>query len=54
MKAEMRTMLRKVAKFRVFLAEKGENIQICNRWGCSEQVVNKFMHIIHKKREVFP
>lgn len=30
MKAEMRITVQKVAKKRIFLAEKGKNIQICS------------------------
>ncbi len=54
MKAEMRITTQKVAKSCIFLAEKGKNIQICKESDCPEQVVNKFMHIIHKNREDFP
>lgn len=53
MRSLMRITSQKVAKQRMILVEKGKNIQICRLWDRLEQVVNKFIHIIHKNREDF-
>lgn len=46
--------MKKAAKKSVFSVEKENNKQICNAKNSLEQVINNFMHIIHKKYADFP
>lgn len=54
MKGDMRITLKKEAKKSIFSVEKEKNKQICNSENSLEQVINNFIHIIHKKCDDLP